>query len=294
MTPVVRTERKMLLIGWLAGLATAGGIAGIALTLILTGVIFNTSATQPHTPLFAWGVHATMKNSVARRSRGDVPRLPLTRDTLLAGAREYEAHCVVCHGGPGVARAPWVSGMLPTPPYLIDASSRWSHAELYNLVHDGVKMTGMPAWEYRLPDQDLWNLTAFLKRLPDLSTADYAALDARFPATAQAAATAADPEPVVDARGDPRAGRKDIDQYLCAGCHEIPGVASVANTVGPDLKGIGSRAYIGGMLPNTRTNMVRWLRDPQQVKPGTAMPNLHIRERDLVDIAAYLETLGNK
>jgi cytochrome c1 len=37
--------------------------------------------------------------------------------------------------------------------------------------------------------------------------------------------------------------------------------------------------------------MMRWLRDPQQVKPGTAMPNLHIRERDVADIAAFLETL---
>ncbi|MGN6817955.1 MAG: c-type cytochrome [Sphingomonas sp.] len=197
MTPVVRTERKMLLIGWLAGLATAGGIAGIALTLILTGVIFNISATQPHTPLFAWGVHATMKNSVARRSRGDVPRLPLTRDTLLAGAREYEAHCVVCHGGPGVARAPWVSGMLPTPPYLIDASSRWSHAELYNLVHDGVKMTGMPAWGEVESDRKVAEVVAFLEIMPKLTSDQFDRLRRRVHAELAASS------PTVPAAGQP-------------------------------------------------------------------------------------------
>jgi cytochrome c1 len=68
-------------------------------------------------------------------------------------------------------------------------------------------------------------------------------------------------------------------------------VAGADATVGPTLAGIGARAYIGGSLPNTRENMMRWLRDPQQVKPGTAMPNLHIREGDVADIAAFLETL---
>ncbi len=35
--------------------------------------------------------------------------------------------------------------MLPTPPFLIDASARWNHAELFRIVHNGVKMTAMPA-----------------------------------------------------------------------------------------------------------------------------------------------------
>jgi mono/diheme cytochrome c family protein len=159
----------MLFGGWLAGLVTAGALAAIVLGLILSGVIFNTSATRPHSKAFAWGVHVTMANSVERRSRNDAPRLPLTADTLMAGAREYETHCIACHGGPGVARAPWVSAMLPTPPYLIDASSRWSHAELYNLVHDGVKMTGMPAWGEVESDRRVAEVVTFLEVMPKMT-----------------------------------------------------------------------------------------------------------------------------
>ena len=91
---------RRLFRGWLLGLATCALIAAIVIALILSGIIFNTSATQPHSKAFAWGAHFTMINSVARRSRGDVPTVPMTRETLMAGARQYEAHCIICHGGP--------------------------------------------------------------------------------------------------------------------------------------------------------------------------------------------------
>ena len=265
------------------------GVAGAAVVIWFGW--FNVAATREHPGPVYHFLHDAMRRSIAARADSiSVPRLdePARIDR---GFVLFRDHCVQCHGAPGVAPQPFAFGLRPEPPSLYVPARDWPASHLYWIIKYGVKMTAMPAWEYRLGEHDLWNLTAFLKRLPNLSTADYAALDARFP-SAPAPATA--PEPVVDARGDARVGRSDLDQYLCATCHRIPGVASVANTVGPDLGGIGSRAYIGGTLPNTRENMIRWLRDPQQVKPGTAMPNLHIRERDLGDIAAFLETLGNK
>jgi mono/diheme cytochrome c family protein len=173
-----RTRR--LLLGWVLGVATCALIAAMILVLILSGIIFNTSATQPHSKALAWGVHMTMINSVTRRSRGNVPTLPLTRETLMAGARQYEAHCIACHGGPGVARAQWASGMLPSPPYLIDASSRWSHAQLYNLVHDGVKMTGMPAWGEVESDRQVAEVVAFLEVMPKMTPDQFGRLRQRI------------------------------------------------------------------------------------------------------------------
>jgi cytochrome c1 len=61
--------------------------------------------------------------------------------------------------------------------------------------------------------------------------------------------------------------------------------------VGPPLTGVGSRLMLGGVLPNTPENMVRWIRAPQQHSPLTAMPDLGVTERDAVDIAAYLAKL---
>jgi cytochrome c2 len=61
--------------------------------------------------------------------------------------------------------------------------------------------------------------------------------------------------------------------------------------VGPSLQGIGGRTYLAGKLPNEPANMIKWIRQPQEVSPGTAMPELGVTEQDGKDIAAYLYTL---
>ena len=160
---------RRLGIGWLAGIATAGLVAAIWIALILTGRIFDTRATTQHSRVFGWAIHQTMINTVRRKARDVRVTIPTDPAALWAGAREYEVHCIECHGGPGVARAPWVAGMLPTPPYLLDARARWSPRELYVLVHDGVKMTGMPAWREVESDRQVAEIVAFLQVMPSLT-----------------------------------------------------------------------------------------------------------------------------
>ncbi len=46
--------------------------------------------------------------------------------------------------------------------------------------------------------------------------------------------------------------------------------------------------YLAGVLPNTPENMARWIREPQTVKPGDAMPDLGVSERDARDMTAFL------
>ena len=91
--------------------------------------------------------------------------------------------------------------------------------------------------------------------------------------------------------GSPVRGKEIIRRYGCEACHSIPGVAGARGQVGPPLDGIASRTYLAGRLPNTPDNLLRWIRDPQTVAPGTAMPELGVNERDGRDIAAYLYTL---
>jgi mono/diheme cytochrome c family protein len=266
----------------LAVLAVAGAAA------VTYFGLFNVAATREHPAAVFHFLHAAMRRSIDARANGiAVPPLDVAA-RIDHGFVLFREHCVQCHGAPGVEPQPFALGLRPEPPALYVPARDWPPAHLYWITKYGVKMTAMPAWEYRLNEQDLWDLTAFLKRLPLISPFDYKQLSARLAAAPAADAAPADP---VAAGGDARAGRYALDQYLCATCHKIPGVAGADAAVGPTLSGIGRRAYIGGTLPNTRANMVRWLRDPQQVKPGTAMPNLHIRERDLADMAAFLETL---
>jgi cytochrome c2 len=54
---------------------------------------------------------------------------------------------------------------------------------------------------------------------------------------------------------------------------------------------MGSRIYIAGVLRNTPDNMIAWLRNPQAIVPGNAMPNMGLDGEQARDIAGYLYTL---
>jgi mono/diheme cytochrome c family protein len=180
--------RLLLLLGvpWAAGLASVGVVG---LGVVFTGA-FDTTASTPHPVLIAWATHLTMTNAVKRNAR-QLPEPPsFTPTDVLAGAQTYDVNCAVCHGGPGVARAPWIGGMTPSPPFLLDASRNWTPKELFWIVRYGVRMTGMPAWDQTLSERDVWNLVAFLKALPDMSAADYARARRPQPATVREPETA--------------------------------------------------------------------------------------------------------
>ncbi|HEX2060332.1 MAG TPA: c-type cytochrome [Thermoanaerobaculia bacterium] len=91
--------------------------------------------------------------------------------------------------------------------------------------------------------------------------------------------------------GDPDRGKIAIRSYGCGACHTVPGVKAATGLVGPPLTNIGSRVYLAGQLPNTPDNMKRWIREPQSIANGTAMPDMNVTEQDARDIAAYLYTL---
>src|SRR3954454_13390206 len=90
--------------------------------------------------------------------------------------------------------------------------------------------------------------------------------------------------------GDPSRGEAMFIQYGCGSCHALKNVRTATGMVGPPLDGVALRVIIGGHLANNPANMQQWIRDPQHVAPGTAMPNLHVGEGDARDIAAFLYT----
>jgi mono/diheme cytochrome c family protein len=256
-----------------------GVLAGAA--LLYSGV-YNVSATEQHLWPTYWTLRAAMERSIGMRARRvEVPSLEAA-ERIRRGVGLYREHCAQCHGAPGVAPEPFALGMLPVPENLALISHQRSAAELFWTVRNGLKMTGMPAWQYRLTEDEMWDVVAFVKRMPQFSPADYQAL--KSAPTVEAAEEAASP--------DPERGKRALQQYACVTCHEIPRVVGSNAPVGPSLAHIAKRSFIAGVLPNNADNMTRWLRAPQEVKPGTAMPDLHMRVRDAKDIAAYLATLN--
>jgi mono/diheme cytochrome c family protein len=279
MGPRLRFALKLM-----AGLATGGAVLGLAL---LYSGIYDVSAIDQHVRPVHWALDTGMRQAV--RARAAKIQAPALDDPALGrrGQVLYRESCAKCHGAPGVAPDPFALGLMPQPNNLAQTALEWTPSELYWVTRNGLKMTAMPAWEFRYPDADLWAIVAFVRQLPRLTAAQYAELDLARPVNA---APDWGPESAATKTGDPKRGQTAIYQYGCASCHLIPGIVGAAARVGPSLDGVASRRYLGGRLPNTPENLVRWISHPKEASPQTLMPELGITEAHARDIAAYLAT----
>jgi len=291
------TTRTVLLT--LAALGMAAAAAGAA---VVWGGLYNVAATEQHLqPVFSL-METAMRQSVRLRARRIEPPALDDPSLLVRGAACFRDKCVQCHGAPGVAQGDIGKSMQPLPGPLVDARQHWRARELYWVTKHGIRMSGMPAWEFRLSEKELWAVVAFLQKLPDLTPAQYAQATALPAPAVNPALTpprdrlecgrADDAGAAAPARrGDVARGQRALYQYACSACHTIPGITGSNPHVGPPLAGIAKRARIGGKLDNTPQNMVRWLRHTREVDPRTAMPEMGVSEQDAQDIAAYLATL---
>jgi cytochrome c1 len=79
--------------------------------------------------------------------------------------------------------------------------------------------------------------------------------------------------------------------YGCGACHTIPGIPGANATVGPPLTNWAERGYIAGIMSNTPENLLLWLQMPQEIRPGSVMPNMDVTDQAARDMSAYLYTL---
>jgi mono/diheme cytochrome c family protein len=273
---------------WLT-LVAAALAAFAAGAVLLTLGIYDIAATDQHTRPVYWLLDRGMRQSIRFHARNIVAP-PLTDPARARLGRVlYDANCVRCHGAPGVAPESFALGMTPSPANLAYASREWPPAQLFWAIRHGMKMTGMPAWEFRLDDDELWAIVAYLQVMPRESPQQYRASGSdRVQAPPRAVV---EPAWQPSTLGNANRGIVALRQYGCATCHRIPGVVGADTPVGPPLAHIATRSFIAGVVANNPGNLVRWLRTPQTLHPGGAMPDLGVTESDARDIAAYLYTL---
>lgn len=277
----------------LAHLVLFVGLGAVAAAAVVWGGLYDVSATDQHLrPTFVL-LKKALERSVERRAEGiAVPALGAAGQ-LEEGARLFHQHCVQCHGGPGVAPQSFALALRPLATPLARSGIERDARFLYWVVRHGIKMTAMPAWEFRLDEAQTWAVVAFVKHLPRLSPVQYAAMVPRrdpLPALREEA-SGRSRVPNDDAAPDRRRGARALEQYACISCHEIPRLVGPEARLGPTLKGVSRRGILAGVLPNTPENLALFIREPQRVKPGSAMPDLGVTARDARDIAAYLATL---
>jgi mono/diheme cytochrome c family protein len=167
---VDRKQLHHMLIGAVIGIVF---VVPLGVYAFVKSGLFNVGASSPHTKLTTWITHETMIHSVRRHARGIAPPPWTSNAQLVAGFCAYETHCVACHGAAAVSRQPWVGGMEPQPPYLLDDVKKFTPSELFWIVSNGIKMTGMPRWREAMSDRDIWNIVAWLEASRNLPPQTY-------------------------------------------------------------------------------------------------------------------------
>jgi cytochrome c553 len=217
---------------WRGALAGLAGLGLLVVLGVLSGV-YNVAASHAHLPPVRDALNLARRQAVALRALAIRPP-PLDDEGLVRlGAAHFAIGCAPCHGAPGTPRAPIPLRMLPEPPSLAIAAPRWSAAELFWIVSNGLKFTGMPAWPGSGRADETWALVAFLRRLPGLDAEHYRALAG------------------LELGAPPRGGIADLGGHggpaeTCGRCHDDASHPPVDRAV-PRLAGLSAR-YLADQL----------------------------------------------
>ena len=162
-------------------LALIGALAilfAIAAAIFFFGGFYNVAESQENPAVVNWALATVRAASVARHAT-EPPAAPLEDPaTVKAGARAYATiGCVNCHGGPPDKDwAKWSEGLKPVPADLKVMAKERTPSELFWVVKNGIRFTGMPSFGLAgASDQQIWTLVAFIKNLPKMSDEDYKA-----------------------------------------------------------------------------------------------------------------------
>lgn len=137
---------------------------------------FSFAADEPHSEFVHSAITQFRQEAIQRASRAvSVP------DDLDSPARRrqasgnYEAMCATCHLKPGLRKSELSVGLYPSPPDLTKSRTHANAATDFWVVKHGIKGSGMAAWgKVGLSDDDIWNLVAFVRALPEMSPSGYA------------------------------------------------------------------------------------------------------------------------
>ena len=158
--------------------ALIGAAAVLALALALAAVVIGTgmydvAADEEHSVLVYWLLETARERSIAARANQlEAPSLE-DQQRIRRGAGNYDAMCAGCHLSPHAEPTEIYKGLYPRPPDLTKVVQS-DAARAFWIIKHGLKATGMPAWGKSMEDEYIWDMVAFLRKLPALTAEQYA------------------------------------------------------------------------------------------------------------------------
>ena len=154
-----------ILIGGVLALAAACVCGVVAAVAFIYSGFYDVTAATPHTRLVGWALHQVYQSSMERDSAGiEAPAHLETAANVQSGAQLYSENCAMCHGAPGTPLSPFGRGIYPTAPILLTTTRKNHPNQMFWVIKNGIKMTGMADFGKSLTDQQIWDIAAFLTK----------------------------------------------------------------------------------------------------------------------------------
>jgi mono/diheme cytochrome c family protein len=160
----------------LAGFVLAFLLIAAGAALVVGTGLSNVAASVPP-DLMDKVAPAAKVRSIRRHAAPLSAPLPQDAASLARGLSHYRENCLPCHGATGVPPAEFHEGMNPEPPEINSTQVQsYSDAELFWVIKHGIRMTGMPGFGVNHKDDELRDITAFVRHAPRISPEEKQAL----------------------------------------------------------------------------------------------------------------------
>jgi len=159
---------KGLILGIIVGVL----LVGAAIHLYFTSGRAPVAVTAPPMPFERKYANKALDAYLDKLPHPD-PQTPADEKNFLLGADVYKENCAVCHGLPAKPRTTIAAGMFPKPPQLFQGTGVTDDEpwETYWKVENGIRMSGMPGFQERLSEQQIWQVTQLVKNADKISDA---------------------------------------------------------------------------------------------------------------------------
>jgi thiosulfate dehydrogenase len=153
------------------------GIVVTIIVLVLAGLgvaLLGFAPTKANTTPPEWERRIAMgalDSSIERHAARLNNPIPPTDENLIAGLKTYTMICAECHGGIDRKPSEFGHSFYPPAPSLILDPPDDPEWQLFYVVRNGIRNTGMPAFDKGVSEADTWKITAFLSRIEKLPPA---------------------------------------------------------------------------------------------------------------------------
>ncbi len=157
----------------------------VVVLLVAAGIfvwsgLYDIGADAPHATATRALIDSLREHSIAaREGAATVPNLD-DPGRIAEGVEHYSEMCTGCHLAPGVTESEIRPGLYPMPPDLSRLGAKDPRRAFWIIKH-GIKMSAMPAWGKTHTDDQIWDMVAFVRRMPGMTAAQYQALGGKAP-----------------------------------------------------------------------------------------------------------------